>query len=128
MPAGDRTGPMGAGPMTGRGMGICAGYGVPGYMNSGFGRGFGGGRGRGFGMGGGGYGWRHRYYATGRPGWVRDYSYHRYPVNPDYEAESLLNADDEIVYLKQESKRFERILKDVNKRLDELQSKEKEED
>ena len=41
MPAGDRTGPMGAGPMTGRRAGYCAGYDVPGYANPGFGRGLG---------------------------------------------------------------------------------------
>jgi hypothetical protein len=43
MPGGDRTGPMGTGPMTGRGMGYCAGFPVPGFMNRpgwfGFGRG-----------------------------------------------------------------------------------------
>jgi len=33
MPLGDRTGPAGAGPMTGRAAGFCAGYPVPGYMN-----------------------------------------------------------------------------------------------
>jgi len=33
MPAGDGTGPMGLGPMTGRAAGYCAGYGVPGYLN-----------------------------------------------------------------------------------------------
>lgn len=58
MPAGDRTGPMGQGPMTGRGAGYCAGYPVPGFMNRGwgpgrgFGRGWGRGRGRGWGWGG----------------------------------------------------------------------------
>jgi hypothetical protein len=46
MPQGDRTGPNGQGSMTGRGMGFCAGFNAPGFMNSGFGRGFG--RGRGF--------------------------------------------------------------------------------
>ncbi len=71
MPAGDRTGPMGLGPMTGRGAGYCAGYGVPGYANPavprlglGWRRGWGGGW-------GGGRGWRHWYYATGLPGWAR---------------------------------------------------------
>jgi len=49
MPAGDRTGPEGMGPRTGRGAGYCSGYDTPGYMNSAFGRGF---RGRGaFGRG-----------------------------------------------------------------------------
>jgi len=33
MPWGDGTGPMGRGPMTGRGAGFCAGYNVPGYAN-----------------------------------------------------------------------------------------------
>jgi len=33
MPRGDRTGPAGMGPMTGRAAGYCAGYGVPGYLN-----------------------------------------------------------------------------------------------
>ncbi len=69
MPFGDRTGPAGLGPMTGRGAGYCAGYPVPGAMNPIPGRGFWGG---GFGRGrGGGRGWRNRYYATGLPGWAR---------------------------------------------------------
>jgi len=44
MPSGNRTGPSGMGPMTGRAAGYCAGYPVPGYMNpiSGFGYGGGG--------------------------------------------------------------------------------------
>ncbi len=49
MPRGDKTGPAGQGPMTGRGMGYCAGYAGPGYADSpgrGMGRGFGAGRGR----------------------------------------------------------------------------------
>lgn len=52
MPGGDRTGPLGQGPMTGRGAGYCAGADAPGFMNAGMGRGmgrgFGPGRGRGF--------------------------------------------------------------------------------
>ena len=74
MPAGDGTGPMGMGPMTGRGAGYCAGYGVPGYASPVRGRGFGMGWGRGGGWGGGGgrgRGWRNMYYATGLPGWAR---------------------------------------------------------
>jgi len=54
MPRGDGTGPNGQGPLTGRGMGYCAGYSTPGFMSQGFGggmafrRGFGRGKGRGF--------------------------------------------------------------------------------
>jgi len=47
MPFGDGRGPAGAGPMTGRGLGRCAGYQTPGYTKS-FGRGYYG-YGRGFG-------------------------------------------------------------------------------
>jgi len=74
MPFGDGTGPAGAGPMTGRAVGFCAGYPVPGYMNpvagrggfygAGYGMPYGGGvdpqlrRGFGFGRGfGRGRGW-----------------------------------------------------------------------
>jgi len=55
MPRGDRTGPMGEGPMTGRAAGYCAGYNVAGCDNPaggrGMGRGWGMGRGRGRGLG-----------------------------------------------------------------------------
>ena len=65
MSRGDRTGPSGEGPTTGRGMGYCTGNDHPGYMNSfsnrggGYGRRFQGGPGygRGAGLGfRGGYG------------------------------------------------------------------------
>jgi hypothetical protein len=56
MPRGDGRGPAGAGPMTGRGAGFCAGYSIPGYLNRGPGLGLSGaginptvyGRGRGY--------------------------------------------------------------------------------
>ncbi|MFP4258585.1 MAG: DUF5320 domain-containing protein, partial [Desulfovermiculus sp.] len=51
MPGGDRTGPMGMGPMTGRGAGFCAGMNQPGALTAGFGRGRGFGRGFGRGRG-----------------------------------------------------------------------------
>ncbi|MFW5873754.1 MAG: DUF5320 domain-containing protein [Bacillota bacterium] len=41
MPRGDGTGPDGLGPMTGRRVGYCAGFNVPGYINSDDGRGLG---------------------------------------------------------------------------------------
>ena len=65
MPKGDRTGPAGFGPMTGRGAGFCAGYPVPGYANPAGGRGFG------FFGHGGGRGRRNWFYATGLTGWQR---------------------------------------------------------
>lgn len=69
MPGGDGTGPQGRGPMTGRGAGFCAGYGVAGYANpqprgGGLGRG---GLGRGRGWRGAGGGFRGRRAAVGAP-------------------------------------------------------------
>jgi len=60
MPGGDKKGPMGEGPMTGRGLGLCAGNDTPGSvtdnnqqgtMGRGMGRGIGRGMGRGLGRG-----------------------------------------------------------------------------
>jgi len=45
MPRGSRTGPLGRGPRTGRGLGYCAGFPSPGFETPRFGRGFGYGRG-----------------------------------------------------------------------------------
>ncbi len=75
MPGYDRTGPMGHGPMTGGGRGLCAGgrSGQESAMRAGRGRrggGFGG-RGGGFGGRGGGFGWRHQFNATGLTRWQR---------------------------------------------------------
>ncbi|OPY62026.1 DUF5320 domain-containing protein [Pelotomaculum sp. PtaB.Bin117] len=48
VPRGNGTGPIGMGPLTGRGAGFCAGFKIPGFVNLNFGRGMGLGRGRGF--------------------------------------------------------------------------------
>ncbi len=70
MAFGDGTGPMGLGPMTGRGAGYCAGYSAPGYMNPVAGRGFWG--------GGAGAAVRPPVLPTGAP-----YQYHGgYPYGP----------------------------------------------
>ncbi len=67
MPGGDRTGPMGQGPMTGRAAGYCTGSAAAGYAST-----PGGGRGRGgFGGGRGRRGRRNQWNATGLTGWQR---------------------------------------------------------
>lgn len=92
MPAGDRTGPEGRGPMTGWGAGYCTGYRAAAYAIPGPGRGFAPGWGR-------GRGWRHWAYATRRPGWARfdfgpawgappDFAYAPYPARPTSEQEA----------------------------------------
>lgn len=115
MPAGDRTGPRGIGPITGRGLGFCAGYPTPGYMNSTPGRGFFG-RGRGF---GGGRGFGRRLYLD-----------NIYPVySPIYTAESTYrpNPKDEKKYLEEVVLELEDELKAVKKRLEEVSKIDKKE-
>ncbi len=74
MPGGDRTGPQGLGPRTGRGLGSCEPTAEP---RLGYGCGFGRGR-----------GWRHWARATGRPGWMR-FGEGDIPVSPEDEATQL---------------------------------------
>lgn len=72
MPGGNGTGPAGAGPMTGRAAGFCAGNGLPGCKNPAGGRRGGGfGRQRGGRGGGCGRGFRNMFFATGLPRWTR---------------------------------------------------------
>ena len=123
MPGGDRTGPTGMGPMTGRAAGFCGGFGMPGYANPGPGRGYGmgfgrGGRGlwgRGFGGGfGGGRGWRHWYYATGLPGWMRFGGWAAPEIEPDPELEKRA--------LKNQAEALQAQLQLLNERLRKIES------
>ncbi len=123
MPAGDRMGPMGWGPMTGRAAGFCAGYGAPGYMNPAPGRGFGMGfgRGRGFGGRGGGRGWRFGYFATGQPGWQRAAAGAPMWGGATPYAEAL-TREQQIDGLKGQAEYFENALAELRKRIEELES------
>lgn len=120
MPRGDRTGPMGMGPLTGRGAGYCVGAGVPGYANPVAGRGFGLGGGRmgsGRGVGGGGRGRRNMYYATGLPGWRRFGGY----AQPFPE----VNAETERQALRNEARALQSELDQIKKRLAEFETETK---
>ncbi len=117
MPRGDRTGPMGMGPMTGRAAGYCAGYPVQGYMNPG--PGFGPGMGRGW--RGGGRGWRNMYYATGLPGWARFGYAAPGVVPPVYGAPT---AEQEVGTLKTQADLLQKQLDAINRRLEELTTQE----
>lgn len=96
MPRGDRTGPAGMGPLSGHAGGYCAGFDMPGFANRTIGRGFGAGYGWNRGMSWrGGRGWRHRYWATGLPGWQRagrHFGSER-EYNPDFEKQSLKDQE-----------------------------------
>ena len=114
MPRGDRTGPTGMGPMTGRVAGYCAGYGMPGFANPAFGRGFGFGRGGGRGFGGGGWGRRNWFCATGMPGWM-GYGVYAAPFQaPD--------ADTEKQALRSQANAIRSELEAIDKRLTELEA------
>lgn len=119
MPGGDRTGPAGSGPMTGRAAGFCAGYQAPGYMSPVGGGGF-----WGRGGGRGGRGRRNQFYATGMTGWQRaamGYPAYGYggPTGP------TMSRAQELETLKGQAEYFEGALEDIKKRLDELASQEK---
>lgn len=122
MPRGDRTGPAGMGPMTGRAAGYCAGYSAPGFMNPiGF---------RGYSGRGGGRGWRHWYYATGVPGWARaglSYPAQSGFVGPNvpYTAQGV-TAEQELQGLKQEAEYFQNALGEIKKRIEQLEVESKE--
>jgi len=124
MPAGDGTGPMGLGPMTGRAAGYCAGFGVPGYMNPIPGWGFWRwGRGR-----GGGRGWRNWFYATGLTGWQRaamGWPAFGGPVPYATPYVPGMNAAQQVEALRGQAEYLESALEDVRKRIEELETKAK---
>jgi hypothetical protein len=118
MPRGDGTGPAGMGPMTGRGAGYCAGYSAPGFANPNAARP----AGRGiYGQGSGrGRGYRNMYYATGLPYWLRN--------NPYPEAQAVKNEQygpqEGLAGLKEQSRLLQQQLDMVQKKIEELSSKE----
>ncbi len=139
MPGGDESGPLGRGPMTGRGAGYCAGFNVPGFargfagrgmgygrgMGRGYaqgepGRGFGGGRGRGMGRGlRGGYGYYEPDYyptETDRPAGPYHPGIPRTYIEPSPEEEKK--------YLEDLVKGMETELEDIRKRIGDLTKEE----
>ena len=113
MPGGNRTGPAGQGPITGRGAGFCAGFSVPGYANPVGGRGYWGrGRGRGMGRGRGfgrGFGWA----GVADP----------YPANASFGP--TLTAAQELEGLKQEAEFLQNNLSQVSERIEQLEKENK---
>jgi hypothetical protein len=125
MPFGNGMGPAGFGPMTGRGAGFCAGYGVPGYLNPAGGRGawgaglgFGRGRGRGF---------RHMYWATGLLGWQR--AAMGFPAAFPYAAPAPFaqpSTEQELAALRDQLKAMEQGIGQIQERIHELELEETE--
>lgn len=121
MPGGDRTGPRGAGPRTGRGAGLCGGYDVPGYMNPVPGYGGRGMRGHFYG-GGHGRGHRRMFHATGIPGRMRGWGgWGFYPYPDPYGPDATLPAEEELQYLRQEAEGLEKRLGSITERIRNLE-------
>ena len=121
LPRGDRSGPEGYGPRTGRALGFCSGSNSPGFARDIFGRGMGygggGGRGRGFGKivsPGRGYG---RRIGFGRGG--------LYVLDRAYQVEDPRRSnDEERAYLESLVSDMEKELDGARNRLKELSKKE----
>ena len=117
MPRGDRSGPMGMGPRSGRAAGYCASYDNPGFMNRFFGGGFGHVSGMGYGQGSGqnrGFGWRNIFRSTGLPRWMRSGRNSAQQPNLDAGAEKQI-LKDQVEVLKSQ-------LDQIRNRLNELDS------
>ena len=114
MPRGDRTGPAGMGPMTGRGAGYCSGSPVPGFQNPVGGRlglGFGWGRGRGMGRG---------------YGYGRGYGRGAYPYPPTAPAPySNLSKEQTFQMLKEQEQYLRSELEAIKKEIEKLSDSEK---
>lgn len=116
MPSGDRTGPQGQGPGTGRQLGYCSGYESPGHT-----KGFGKGRnsdhfyGRGMGRGSGrrrGRGFGGFHYAQND---FIDYARGSYPQHS-------VNKEDELQMLKSRAEALNNLQKDLQKRIENIEN------
>jgi hypothetical protein len=120
MPFGDRTGPAGLGPRTGRGAGYCSGLDVPGSLNRAGRWGF-----FGRGRGGGGRGWRNCFQATGLTGSQRTAGWPWGGPGPDAPPYAGPGREEELGVLKDQAGFFERTLESIRKRIEALETKTK---
>ncbi|MBN1197027.1 MAG: DUF5320 domain-containing protein [Candidatus Aminicenantes bacterium] len=111
MPGGDRTGPNGMGPMTGRGAGFCGGWNRPGWSNrfGGWGGGFFGGR------RGGGFGFRNR-------GWGYGYG----PAFMPQDVAPAPSTANEKQWLQERTRQLESELEALRRRMDAMDTDQKE--
>jgi len=108
MPRGDKTGPEGYGPRSGRGLGYCNDYDNSGYTKN---------------LPRDGRGFRQRDIRGFRCG--RGFGHHRmnypkYPVHYSYESEHTINNDEEKNYLKQAINHLESEISSLQDRLKKL--------
>ena len=115
MPGGDRTGPLGQGPMTGGAAGYRSGSAAPSYSNPASGRSCGN-RGRSFrrreGGGRGGRVWRNRPCAMG-------WGFGPYAIYGDPSGSST-TREEEMELLREQASGFNKTLEDIKRRIGEL--------
>jgi len=118
MPAGNGKGPVGAGPMTGRGAGYCAGYSAPGYVNP-----VRGGGSYGYGRGAGGGGRRNQFNAAGINFRGRGFcNFQRWnQAGADYSRPEF-SSENELRILKEQAEFIHSELASVNERIKQLES------
>ncbi len=104
MPRGDRTGPEGMGPVTGRGLGFCTGPNNVGFMNQMPGTFTGRGYGRGAGFG----------FRRGR-------DFYRYSFANHIQSAGIYSKEEELNRLKNHSEYLKSNLDDIKKRIDMLE-------
>ncbi len=111
MPRGNGTGPAGAGPMSGRGMGYCAGNDRPG-CEAGYGgrRGFGG-----FFIAGGRRGFRNRFFNQENRGWFG-------AGRGGFPADNRMGNEAE--FLRERAEQMKRSIEEIDARLKELEREE----
>jgi hypothetical protein len=125
MPGGDRTGPQGQGPMTGRGLGCCRGAwesrSAGGYYEPsrafGSARGRGGGVGRGMGCGGG----RGMGMGPGRGGGARRAATRDWDAEPLSGGTNQQIGPDEISFLKQQANQLADELTRIRQRIEQME-------
>lgn len=108
MPGFDGTGPLGTGPMTGRGGGYCMSYVGPDLR---FDRGF---------YWSGGRGWRRWHQTIGLPRWAR-WAPGAAPAAPVYAPP--ISGEQELHFLKSEAEYLEKALEQIKTRIKELENK-----
>lgn len=116
MPGGDRTGPIGRGPRSGRSAGFCVGYEGSGISNRGH-------RQEGARGGRGGRGHCNRFLATGAPGW-RYFAGNPTPGGMSFSAQTG-TPEDELDALKGQARYLESSLKELQVRMEALASRNK---
>lgn len=118
MSAGNGRGPVGAGPMTGRGAGYCAGYSAPGCADPVRGGGF-----YGQGRGAGGRGRRNQLNASGAAS--RGRGFRNFQRRNEAEFDSSVpdfSSENELRLLKEQAEFMQKELASVNERMKELES------